>query len=108
VERWIGTNRHFNARKARKVYTFSKDLLFHVALTWLVAVFYNFTWTPQRLREQIQAGPARSHDRMRAMAAALATEPWSLQAILSYPIYGRETCSEHRKRRRRKLEDRKA
>jgi hypothetical protein len=26
VERWHGTNRHFNARKARKVYTFSKDL----------------------------------------------------------------------------------
>jgi len=25
VERWIGTNRHCNARKARKVYTFSND-----------------------------------------------------------------------------------
>jgi IS1 family transposase len=39
VERWIGTQRHFNARKARKVYTFSKELLFHVAVTWLVVVF---------------------------------------------------------------------
>ena len=26
VERWNGTQRHFNARKARKVYTFSKEL----------------------------------------------------------------------------------
>ena len=36
VERWHGTNRHVNARKARKVYTFSKVLVFHVAVTWLV------------------------------------------------------------------------
>ena len=39
VEGWHGTNRHFNARKARKVYTFSKDLLFHRAVTWLCVVF---------------------------------------------------------------------
>ena len=33
-----GTQRHFNARKARKVYTFSKELVFHVAVTWLCVV----------------------------------------------------------------------
>jgi hypothetical protein len=108
VERWIGTNRHFNARKARKVYTFSKDLQFHVAVTWLVVVFYNFCWKPQPLREQFQAEPPRYHDRTPAMAAGLATAPWSLTDILRYPIYRRETYSTHRKWRRRKKKSRKA
>jgi hypothetical protein len=108
VERWIGTNRHFNARKARKVYTFSKDLRFHVAVTWLVVVFYNFCWKPQPLREQFQAEPPRYHDRTPAMAAGLAMEPWSLTDILRYPIYRRETYSTHRKCRRRKKKSRKA
>lgn len=108
VERWNGTNRHFNARKARKVYTFSKDLLFHVAVTWLVVVFYNFAWKPHPLREQIQADPPRYHYRTPAMAAALATEPWSLQAILGYPIYRREIYSTYRKCQRRKKKKRKA
>jgi hypothetical protein len=108
VERWIGTNRHFNARKARKVYTFSKDLQFHVAVTWLVVVFYNFCWKPQPLREQFQAEPPRYHDRTPAMAAGLATAPWSLTDILRYPIYRRETYSTHRKCRRRKKKSKKA
>jgi hypothetical protein len=108
VERWNGTNRHFNARKARKVYTFSKDLLLHVAVTWLVVVFYNFAWKPHPLREQTQADPPRYHYRTPAMAAGLATEPWSLQAILSYPIYRRETYSTYRNCRRRKKKKRKA
>ena len=108
VERWIGTNRHFNARKAREVYTFSKDLQFHVAVTWLVVVFDNFCWKPQPLREQFQAEPPRYHDRTPAMAAGLATAPWSLTDILRYPIYRRETYSTHRKCRRRKKKSRKA
>jgi hypothetical protein len=33
VGRWHGTNRHFDARKARKAYTSSKDLLFQAAVT---------------------------------------------------------------------------
>jgi hypothetical protein len=108
VERWIGTNRHFNARKARKVYTFSKDLVFHVAVTWLVVVFYNFAWTPHPLREQIQTDPPRYHYRTPAMAAGLTREPWSLTDILRYPIYRREIYSTHRKCRRRKKKSRKA
>jgi hypothetical protein len=108
VERWHGTNRHFNARKARKVYTFSKDLVFQVAVTWLVVVFYNLAWTPHPLREQIQTDPPRYHYRTPAMAAGLTTEPWSLTDILRYPIYRRETYSTHRKCRRRKKKSRKA
>ena len=108
VERWNGTNRHFNARKARKVYTFSKDLFLHVAVTWLVVVFYNFAWKPYPLREQIQADPPRYHYRTPAMAAGLVSEPWTLQVILRYPIYRREIYSTYRKCRRRKKKKRKA
>jgi hypothetical protein len=108
LERWHGTNRHFNARKARKVYTFSKDVLFHVAVTWLVVVFYNFTWKPYPLRQRLQAKPPRYHYRTPAMAAGLVTEPWSLKDILSYPIYRAEANSTDRKSRRRKKKRRKA
>ena len=45
VERLHGTQRHFNARKARKVYTFSKELLFHVAVTWLCVVLTTLAGT---------------------------------------------------------------
>ena len=102
MERWIGTQRHFNARKARKVYTFSKELFFHVAVTWLVVVFYNFAWKPHSLRERIQARPPRYHYRTPALAAGLATEPWTMQEVLTYPIYRPQTLWKSRKRRRRK------
>jgi hypothetical protein len=61
VERWIGTSRHCNARKARKVYTFSKDVLLHVAVTWLCVVAYNFCWKPHSLRQQTHTHPPRYH-----------------------------------------------
>ena len=102
VERWHGTNRHFNARKARKVYTFSKDLLFHVAVTWLCVVFYNFGWKPRTLREQIQAEPPRYRYRTPAMAAGLTDEPWSWQRILTYPFYRPDAVAKKLKRQRRK------
>lgn len=44
VERYHGTHRQFNARKKRKAYTFSKELSFHEACTWLVVLWYNFGW----------------------------------------------------------------
>ena len=59
VERYHGTQRHFNARKARKVYTFSKELVFPVAVTWLCVTFSNFGWMPRTLREQVQEEPPR-------------------------------------------------
>jgi len=102
VERWHGTNRHFNARKARKVYTFSKDLLFHVAVTWLCVVFYNFGWKPKTLREKIQDDPPRYRYRTPAMAAGLTDQPWSWQRILTYPLYRPDAVVKKPKRQRRK------
>ena len=102
VERWNGTQRHFNARKARKVYTFSKEFIFHVAVTWLCVVAYNFCWTPRTLREKVQTQPPRYHYRTPAMLAGLTKEVWSLEQVLRYPLHVRPTKQKRRKRRRRK------
>jgi hypothetical protein len=107
VERWHGTNRHFNARKARKVYTFSKDILFHIAVTWLVVVMYNWCWTPRTLREKVQAKPPRYRQRTPAMAAGLTEEPWTLMQILAYPIYRQCDGPQKRRKRRRRKSKRK-
>jgi hypothetical protein len=104
VERWNGTQRHFNARKARKVYTFSKDWVFHVAVTWLCVTAYNWCWTPRTLREQVAAEPPRYRPRTPAMMAGLTSEPWPLQQVLTYPVYeDHGSPKKKRKRRKRKL-----
>ena len=104
VERWNGTQRHFNARKARKVYTFSKDGLFHGAVTWLVVTAYNGCWTPRTLREQVQADPPRYRQRTPAMLAGLAREPGTLRQILTSPVYRTHVKPKNkRKRRKRKI-----
>jgi hypothetical protein len=104
VERWNGTQRRFNARKARKVYTFSKDWLFHVAVTWLVVTAYNWCWTPRTLREQVQADPPRYCQRTPAMLAGLATEPWTLRQMMTSPVYRTHVKPKNkRKRRKRKV-----
>jgi hypothetical protein len=87
VERCHGTQRHFNARKARKVYTFSKELTFHVALTWLCVVYYNFGWTVRTLRQKVQADPPRYQQRTPAMAAGLTNHCWTLKEILTRPLF---------------------
>src|SRR5262249_62173228 len=104
VERWNGTQRRFNARKARKVYTFSKDWLFHVAVTWLGVTAYNWGWTPRTLREQVQADPPPYRQRTPAMLAGFALEPWTLQHILTSPVYRRHVKPKNkRKHRKRKV-----
>lgn len=101
VERWHGTQRHFNARKARRVYTFSKDLGFHRAVTWLCVVTYNFCWKPRTLRERIRRRPLRYRYRTPAMVEGLAERPWSIAEVLRYPMYRAGSGSRKRKRRRR-------
>jgi hypothetical protein len=87
VERWFGTQRQFNARKKRKAYTFSKELSFHEASTWLLVVWYNFGWCVRTLRQKVQEGPPRYHDRTPAMAAGLADHAWTMHELLCYPLY---------------------
>lgn len=102
VERWNGTQRNGNARKTRKTYCFSKELAFHIAVTWLCIVAYNFAWTPRTLRQRVQDDPPRYHYRTPAMAAGLAEQAWSLEQILRYPMYHRKTQRPKRKSRKRK------
>lgn len=87
VERFNGTQRHFNSRKKRKAYTFSKELSFHEACTWLVVVWYNFGWCVRTLRQQVQDAPPRYRQRTPAMAAELADRPWTMERLLTYPLY---------------------
>ena len=102
VERWNGTQRNFNARKTRKTYCFSKELSFHIAVTWLCIVAYNFWWKPRTLREEVQVDPPRYAYRTPAMVAGLADEPWSVEQILRYPLYHERTPQKQCKRRKRK------
>jgi hypothetical protein len=87
VERWFGTQRQFNGRKKRKAYTFSKELSFHEAATWLLVVWYNFGWCVRTLRQKVQEDPPRYHGRTPAMAAGLADHAWTMPELLSYPLY---------------------
>ena len=87
MERYHGTQRHGNARKGRKVNTFSKELAFHEAVTWLCVVWYNFCWKVRTLRQQVQEAPPRYPYRTPAMAAGLAEQPWTLEQILTYPLF---------------------
>jgi hypothetical protein len=99
VERYHGTQRHFNARKARKVYTFSKELVFHVAVTWLCVTFYNFCWMPRTLRERVQESPPRYRYRTPAMVAGLTDKAWSMADILTYPLFPSNQRPERSQRR---------
>jgi hypothetical protein len=87
VERWFGTQRQFNARKKRKAYTFSKELSFHEASTWLVVVWYNFGWCVRTLRQKVQEDPPRYHYRTPAMAACLTDHVWTMRELLCHPLY---------------------
>ena len=98
-ERYHGTQRHFNARKKRKAYTFSKELSFHEACTWLVVVWYNFGWCVRTLRQKAQESPPRYKQRTPAMAAGLTDHPWSMREQLCCPLYPPKGPATNRKPR---------
>lgn len=87
VERWFGTQRQFSGRKKRKAYTFSKELSFHEAATWLLVVWYNFGWCVRTLRQKVQEEPPCYYYRTPAMAAGLADRVWTMHELLCYPLY---------------------
>jgi hypothetical protein len=83
VERQNGTDRHRNARKARKTYRFSKDWRHHEAVTYLTMYVYNFCWPVRTPRVKDEGG--RWQRRSPAMAAELADHVWSLPEWLAFP-----------------------
>ena len=83
VERHNGTDRHQNARKARKTYCFSKALDVHDAVSFFVAYSYNFCWPVRSLRERAcGALPATP-----AIAAGLTDHIWPTAEWVTYPAW---------------------
>ena len=83
VERQNGTDRHRNARKARRTYRFSKDWRYHEAVTYLSVYVYNFCWPVRTLAVRDNGG--RRIARSPAMAAGLTDRVWSMSEWLSRP-----------------------
>ena len=83
VERFNATVRQHNSRKARKVYTFSKEWEPHVAMSWFAAAYYNFCRPHLGLRVQAQG---HWHAHTPAMSAGISDHVWSLQEFLRYPL----------------------
>jgi hypothetical protein len=83
LERQNATDRHRNARKARKTYTFSKDWRVHEAMTYFTLYSYNFCWPVRTLGERDERGHIRK--RTPAMAAGLADHVWTMREWITYP-----------------------
>ena len=83
VERQNGTDRHRNARKARKTYRFSKDWRFHEAATYLSLYAYNFCWPVRTLA--IKDDQGHRQPRTPAMTAGLADHVWTMTEWFSMP-----------------------
>ena len=62
LERQNATDRHHNARKVRKTYTFSKDWRVHEAMTYFTMYSYNFCWPVRTLNERDDEGPLATKD----------------------------------------------
>ena len=83
VERFNGTVRKQNSRKARKVYSFSKKFELHQAMGWFAAAYYNFCRPHRGLRLK-QDG--RWMKRTPAMASGICDHVWSVEKFMSYPL----------------------
>jgi IS1 family transposase len=83
VEREDATDRHRDARKARKTYRFSKDWRYHEAVTYLTLYAYNFCWSVRTLAVRDDRG--HRQPRSPAMAAGLADHVWSMDEWFSMP-----------------------
>ena len=83
LERYHATDRHKNARKVRKTYTFSKDWEVHESMTYFTIYSYNFCWSVRTLNERDEEG--RVHARSPAMAAGLADHVWTMHEWITMP-----------------------
>jgi hypothetical protein len=83
LERQNATDRHHNARKARKTYTFSKDWEVHEAMTFFSMYSYNFCWPVRTLDERDDQGHWQR--RTPAMAAGLADHVWTMREWITMP-----------------------
>jgi hypothetical protein len=87
LERQNATDRHHNARKVRKTYTFSKDWRVHEAMTYFTMYSYNFCWPVRTLTERDEDGSIRK--RTPAMAAGLTDHVWTMREWVTMPAVQR-------------------
>ena len=87
VERHNATDRHQNARKVRRSYTFSKDWRVHESMTYFTMYRYNFCWPVRTLAERDEVG--RLRERTPAMAAGLADHVWTMREWVTMPAVQR-------------------
>jgi IS1 family transposase len=83
LERYNATDRHHNARKVRKTYTFSKDWRVHESMTYFTMYSYNFCWPVRTLDQRDER--ARVRQRSPAMAAGLADHVWTMREWITMP-----------------------
>jgi len=83
LERYHATDRHKNARKVRKTYTFSKDWRVHESMTYFTMYSYNFCWPVRTLERRDEDGRVRK--RSPAMAAGLADHVWTMREGITMP-----------------------
>jgi len=83
LERYHATDRHKNARKVRKTYTFSKDWRVHESMTYFTMYSYNFCWPVRTLERRDEDGRVRK--RSPAMAAGLADHVWTMREWITMP-----------------------
>jgi IS1 family transposase len=83
LERYNATDRHKNARKVRKTYTFSKDWRVHESMTSFTMYSYNFCWAVRTLEYRDDTGRVRR--RSPAMAAGLADHVWTMREWITMP-----------------------
>ena len=83
LERYNATDRHRNARKVRKSYTFSKDWRIHESMTYFTIYSYNFCWSVRTLEDRDKRGQAR--ERSPAMASGLADHVWTMREWITTP-----------------------
>ena len=88
LERENATDRHHNARKVRRTYTFSKDWRVHEAMTFFTLYSYNFCWPVRTLRERDDEG--RWRPRTPAMAAGLTDHVWTMREWITTPAVQRQ------------------
>ena len=85
VERYNATDRHLNARKARKVYTFSKDPQLHEAATYWSQGVYNFCRLHRGLTLRRSGFPgSRTTHRSPAMAQGITDHIWTVPEFVRH------------------------
>lgn len=90
IERFNATVRQHNSRKARKVYTFSKELEQHFAMSWFAAAYYNFCRPHLGLRVR---DDNRWLGRTPAMASGITDHVWSIEKFMGYPLLHHPLCA---------------